>query len=330
MNSLAEADCQSTNRFMKNSFLSCSRGQSAAQGLLLSLALLAAGSTGAQNYVQNPEFNQPLGPTNWTVKYVGCTSNSDLWIQGRTMMANRDQVPGTWDGTQYFDWYYPTGPCGYGGHFRAYHSGFAHAYFDQVVSGLTPGASYLVTAWMAQYNSGWLTDVQVYLAALGGANMTDENDTPFAQNYTYGNSAEQYGGWQSYAVTSTASTSGQIDVQLHYYKCAWTSVNTPGNIWLNLDGFYDHVSVMPLISTNYPPRILSKTFSNQTASLTWSTTMNDTYDIQVSTNVADPTAWSSFVTNLFATGTNLTYTGAVAANPGMPQFFRVVSYDWVP
>jgi hypothetical protein len=304
---------------MKNLPLLSSRGQRAARALVLGLALLSAGSAGAQNFVKNPNWAQPLGPDNWTVQYVGASSAADFWIHGRTTLAHRDKVYGTWDGTSNFDPFFPTGPCYFGGHFRPYTGGFCHAYFDQVVAGLSPGSNYVVSAWMAQFQSDYLSKAQVYLATLGGLSGTVSNGTAVANGSVYDND-----GWAKYAVTSTASASGQIEVQLHYNKIAYTS----GNVWLNMDGFYDHISLMPLVPTPLPaPRILSLTLSNQTAAFKWSTTMNNTYDIQVSSNLA---SWAPFKTNLFATGTNLTYTGALTGAPGVPQFFRIVSYSWVP
>jgi hypothetical protein len=306
-------------KFMKNASLFCAAGQRAAQGLLLALVWLAVASAGAQNFVRNPDWAQPLGPDNWTVKFVGASSAADFWIQGRTTLAHRDKVYGTWDGASNFDPFFPTGPCYFGGHFRPYTGGLCHAYFDQVVTGLTPGASYVVSAWMAQFQSDYLSKAQVYLSTLGGASGTVSNGTAYATGYVYNND-----GWAKYSVTSTASASGQIEVQLHYNKIGYTS----GNVWLNMDGFYDHISLMPQVATPLPaPRILSLTVSNQTAAFKWSTIMNNTYDIQVSANLA---SWSSFKTNLFATGTNLTYTGALTGAPGVPQFFRIASYSWVP
>ena len=63
---------------MKNASLSSFRCPRAAQGLLLTLALFTGGLAGAQNYVRNPNWAQPLGPTNWTVVYVNTANASVL------------------------------------------------------------------------------------------------------------------------------------------------------------------------------------------------------------------------------------------------------------
>jgi len=61
------------------------------------LALLTAGTARAQNFVKNSDFEQPLGPDNWTVVYVGCVPY-DFLAADRTTLARKDMVPATWNG----------------------------------------------------------------------------------------------------------------------------------------------------------------------------------------------------------------------------------------
>ena len=316
--------CRLKRRFMKNASVFSMRCQCAAQGLLLTLALLAAGSAGAQNYVRNPNWAQPLGPDNWTVAYVAPSTAADFWLHGRTLLAHRDASFGTWDGMNNFDSFYPSGPCYFGGHFRPYTGGYVEAYFDQVVTNLTPGVSYVASAWMVQFQSDYVSKSQVWLEARGSTVAT----TPYVLGYAYNNN-----GWAMYSATTPANAYGQIEVRLHFKKIGFTggTGSSAGVGWggyLNIDAFYDHISVMPAVPVTLPPpRILSLRHTNQTATVNWSTVMNNTYDIQVS---SDLVSWSPFQTNFFATGTNLAYTGTLSADPSLPQFFRIACYNWVP
>jgi hypothetical protein len=293
---------------MKNVSLFSARRSLATPGWLLSLALFTGGWAGAQNFVRNPDFNSPLGPDNWTIVYPNNSQESDFFIHGRTTLAHHEKVYGAaWEGNFF------------GGHFRPYTDAPMEAYFTQIVSGLQPGSNYVVSAWMAQFDSAFITKVYAWLEALGGTNGLVSTVTPYVTGYTLNND-----GWARYSVTNTASPSGQIEVRLHFWK--WTFTNKQK--WISIDAFYDQVSVMPLIQTPLPaPQILSLTVTNQTAAFNWSTIMNNTYDIQVSSNLV---SWAPFRTNLCAMGTSLTCTGNLLAAPGVPQFFRVVSYNYVP
>jgi hypothetical protein len=295
---------------MKNASPLSSRWSLAARGWLLSLALLTAGWADAQNFVRNPDFNWPLGPDNWTIVYPD-SSEAEFYIHDRTTFAHRDKVYGTWDGN-YF-----------GLHFRPYTCGLMEAYATQVVSNLTQGASYVVSAWMVQFRSEYVTKLQVWLEAVGGPNGAISKVTPYVTGYAYNNN-----GWARYSVTNTAGPGGRIEVRLHCKVVSGTVNSGTTPKWLSEDAFYDQVSVMPLRPTPLAaPTILSLTVTNRTAALKWTTVMNNTYDIEVSSDLA---TWSKFKTNLLATGTSLTYSGALTADPAIPLFFRIVPYDYVP
>ena len=94
---------------------------------LLGLLLLTWASASAQNFLKNPDFEQPLGPDNWTVVYTGVPTSdggvnaptncgpNDFMVAGRTTIAHKDLVPGTWDGEPYY-W------SKFGGHFAPNHT----------------------------------------------------------------------------------------------------------------------------------------------------------------------------------------------------------------
>jgi len=211
---------------MKNTFLSSSRYQLAARGWLFGLALLTGVVASAQtNYVRNPDFEQPLGPDNWQIVYVGTSSESDFWMHGRTTLAHRDKVFGTWDGN-YF-----------GLHFRPYTDAPVEAYATQVVSNLTAGATYTVSAWMTQFQCDQVTKQDVYMEAIGATSAS----TDMIRSYIHCVN-EDTNGWVNASVNVPATANGTIEVRLHYSKPAFTASRK----WLSaLDGFYDEVSVTP-------------------------------------------------------------------------------------
>jgi hypothetical protein len=296
-------------RFMIITPLSSSLRLLAAPGWLLGLALLTGTWAGAQNFVRNPDFNAPLGPDNWTIVYVSPSSEADFYIHDRSTLAHRDRVFGTWDGN-YF-----------GLHFRPYTCGLMEAYATQTITNLAPGGTYVASAWMTQFSDKYIPKMNAWLEAAGAlgtqasATVTDYAFWP-------------HDGWKKFSVTNRATGAGQMEVRLRFKVVSGTSNGGTTPKWLSEDAFYDHVSLMPLVETPLPqPQILSCVSTCQTAVLKWTTIMNNTYDIEAS---ADLASWSKFKTNLVATGTNLSYTGAVTANPALPQFFRIVSHNYVP
>jgi hypothetical protein len=66
--------------------------------------------------------------------------------------------------------------------------------------------------------------------------------------------------------------------------------------------------------------------------LKWTTIMNNTYNVEVCSDLMseDYAKWRNFKTNMMATGTNLTASGAVNPDPAIPQFYRIKSFNWVP
>ena len=275
------------------------------------VALAAAGACQGQNYVVNPDFEQPLGTNNWTVVYV-YGGPSDFSIHDRTTIAHKDKIPGTWDG-------HPNFLDVYGAEFQPYHDGKMHAYFKQTVQGLLRGSNYVVSCWMTQFDSLYTNKVQVYMEALGGPAGTTSRATPNVYKACNNNPSA----WTMYSVTNTASNSGQIEVRLHFNKDKWTSLQ-----WHYIRAYYDHVSVMLPGQTPPPFRMVSLTVTNPTAiTLKWDTVMNNTYDLEASATLG---SWSKFQSDLLATGTSLTFRTNWAAAPGVPQFFRALSRNYVP
>jgi len=219
---------------MTNTFLSSARYQLVARGWLFGLVLLTAVLASAQtNYVSNPDFDQPLRPDNWQIVYVGASSESDFWIHGRSTLAHRDKVFGTWDGN-YF-----------GLHFKPYTDAPLEAYATQIVSNLTASANYVVTAWMALHYQSGFGKVNMTVEAQGDGALAVSDpcggwiraDTVNPVTGTYDTN-----GWAAYSVTVPASANGTIEVRLHYQKPGYTA----NRKWLSaIDGFFDEVSVTP-------------------------------------------------------------------------------------
>jgi hypothetical protein len=332
---------------MKNKLPSFSHYRTHARALLLGIGLLVAGLASAQNFVKNPDFEDPLGPDNWTVGYAavfGGGSNQptncgpfDFLFAGRSTMAHKDMVPGTWDGedrtgTNYWS--------KFGGIFAPNHTWMMHGYFKQIVKGLTPGAYYDVSAWMAFFsgNDAYLAKCNIYLEAIG---LLGSKTTPYpAANVT--NVNNNPAGWWRYAVTNRATSAGEIEVRLHFNKFGTTSTWE----YRNFNALYDHVAVVPTGQSEYLPayKILSCTRSNLDLTLTWQSVMNNRYRIQYTRDLFNPASWS-FVqwspkldTNLYASGTNYTFTTNLAClfsyDPSVdltkPLFFRIYSRGYQP
>jgi len=215
-----------------------------------------------------------------------------------------------------------------------------HAYFKQTVTGLTAGAAYTVSAWMAQFenNDNYLTKCKVYLEAVGGPNGLVSKVTPNVVTNCYTTASA----WTYYAVTNTATPGGQIEVRLHFSKYATVSSWE----WRNFNAFYDHVSVIRTGTSPTQPayRVLSLARNNQDFALTWETVMNNKYRIQYSPSLDSPMTWS-FVTwspyvdpKLYATGSSFTFRTNLASlfsydptfDPNVPRYFRIWSENYAP
>jgi hypothetical protein len=335
---------------MKNKSLMCSNCRTAARSLLLGIGLLAAVAASAQNYVTNPDFEDPLGPDNWTIVYTAVLNGGangstncgplDFLVAGRTTMAHRDVHFGSWDG-------FPTTWSKFGGHFAPNHTWMMHAYFDQVVKGLKPGSNYTVSAWMTLYsdNDNDLTKCYLFLETLGGPGRNVPHTNPtYPVNVLRTPMDGTLDNWRQYSITTPASTNGEIEVQLHFNKIGGGSATTWP--WRHQHGFFDHVSVVEAGQTDFqtPYNIVSCIRTNLDFTLTWQTVMNNSYRIQCSKNPSDPASWSYVAwspyldTNLYAPGATLTFKTNLANlfsydpsfNLGAPMFFRIHAQNYQP
>jgi hypothetical protein len=193
-------------------------------GLALAVCLLACVSVHAQNLLQNPEFESPLGPTNWTVGHIR-GGLPDFEIHDRTTTATRG-------------WNYGE----FGVQFRPFHNKLAHAYFTQTVTNLTPGHLYTVSGYMSEdwwsdppngqaydpNQDGKRNQFLVYIEVIGGlGNLTpDSRHRRFATNATpaYTNAdCAIYAtkDWYQYSVKQSPDADGKIEVRLHLDKLSW-------------------------------------------------------------------------------------------------------------
>ncbi len=175
-----------------------------AGGFLLGLALLLCASVNAQNLLKNGNFSDPFPVSNptsgWAVVYVD-GGPGDFGVAGQTTEASAGGTIGIATGG------------GRGAQFRAATWNFAHAYFKQVVTNLTPGAVYTLN--IVKMKSAF--------------KYTDEGPPPLQQVYTSmisGSSSNAVHGYSTntgpYSLSITCSASGQIELQLHMSKRAMT------------------------------------------------------------------------------------------------------------
>lgn len=182
---------------MKNTFLSKSHYQIAGQGLLLGLLLVIGVPASAQNLLKNGDFQQPLGPANWTVTYLH-GDDEDFEIKDRTGISSRYESAANTDK---------------GGHLRPSTDKLAHASFTQTVTNLAAGHSYTISGWMrwvgpSEFGNSSNT-FRVYFDAIGGQGTVR---TPHLDDTT------QSG---LFSLTNTPDANGKIEVRLHLDKFGW-------------------------------------------------------------------------------------------------------------
>ncbi len=186
--------------------------------LLSAFCLLNVGR--AQNLLQNPGFENPIDPegssgtTNWTIVYQYGNAE-DFSVAGRSTAASSGAG------------------SSFGGHIRARHGWFAHAYLKQVVTGLTEGATYTLTCGRME----------------SGFKYTDEGDPPslsvFASAIS-GSSSNAVHGYSTnsgpHSLSITCSASQQIEVQLHVSKKFMTE-GIEDVKYLKCSGWFDNISL---------------------------------------------------------------------------------------
>ena len=184
--------------------------------LFLILALLFGASAGAQELLKNGNFESPFPGTdptnNWTLVYVD-GGPGDFAIAGQSTEAS-------------------TSGGGRGAHIRPNNFNFAHAYFRQVVTNVTEGATYQLTCKKMQAGFQNYVDagkLQVYMVAISGSTT----------NVVYGN-ADVVG---PYSLTITAETSRKIEVQLHLWKSVMSNESSEDMKHAKCSGWFDDFSL---------------------------------------------------------------------------------------
>lgn len=211
-------------------------------GLVFSLALLLCASADAQNLLKNGDFEQPLGPTNWTVRYL--IGGPDDWeIKDRSRGGSRRAA-----------WY--------GGYLRVISQKLAHAYFTQTVTNVSPGHVYDFVGHMKE---DWWKGVGdpkrdrylVYIELIGGqgvplascgtsrcsvlatndlTNSAGDPETNIDPPYTYPTDI-----WRPFYAQQTPDAEGKIEVRLHYNKVGYTIYD---KTWISAASF-DDLSLTP-------------------------------------------------------------------------------------
>jgi hypothetical protein len=221
-----------------------SRYQLAVRGLALGCGLCLCSSASAQNRLQNPEFESPLGTTNWTVGYLR-GGPPDFEIRDRTTAATLGWLTGD-----------------FGAQFRPFHNKLAHAYFTQTVTNLTPGHYYTVSGQMKEdwwsappegspydpVRDGKRNSFLVYIEAIGGqgspmadgrASLLATNPTPAYTNADVAVYATDT--WCEYRVRQTPDTNGRIEVRLHLDKLSWDLTY----YLAVMNAYFDRISLTP-------------------------------------------------------------------------------------
>ncbi len=215
-----------------------------ARGVVLALGLLFGDLLAAQNLLKNPEFEFPLGPTNWTLGHIR-GGPPDFEIKDRTTAASR--------GWAYGD---------FGAQFRPAHNKLAHAFFTQTVTNLIPGHLYTVSG---QMKEGWWNPPSgtntydpdrdgkrksflVYIEAIGGlgsatadgrASLLATNPSPVYTNADVAVYATDT--WCEYRVQQTPDTNRSIEVRLHLDKRSWDLT-----YYLDvMNAYFDIISLTP-------------------------------------------------------------------------------------
>jgi hypothetical protein len=207
---------------MTSTHSSTSGGPGAVRRLFLGLALIVCASVNGQNLLKNGSFESPIDPegapgtNNWTPAFV-YGGPADFAYVDRTTEANKPNDP-----------VYPGGY--FGAAIRPLHSWWCHAYHKQLVTGLTPGASYTLSGYM---HTGFdNAKLDVYIAMLGGPNLSVIVSNRATTTRT------------QYFMTNTASASGEIEVRLGLRKRDMTSsVEDPK--WVKCEGWWDVFALTP-------------------------------------------------------------------------------------
>jgi hypothetical protein len=228
---------------MKRSLL-LSAHKLAFRWILLCLPVFLCALAGAQNLLKNGDFEQRLGPTNWTVLHLlGGPDDFEIKnrIRGASMYAQGSA-------TKFF-----------GGCFRPLTVKLAHACLTQTVTNLTPGHVYQFVGnmqedWWKSPDDALRDKMLVYMEVIGGQgnplpdgrfsliatnNFTDSNgnpDTNIDAPYTYAT-----GIWRPFYTQQTPDANGKIEVRIHYNKVGFAIYD---KTWTSA-AYFDDISLTP-------------------------------------------------------------------------------------
>jgi hypothetical protein len=193
--------------------------------LVVVLVCLVLASVNAQNLLKNGSFENPIDPqgssgtTNWTVVYA-YGGPADFAYADRTTEACKPDDPT-----------YPGGS--WGAAFRANHAEYMHAYHKQVVTNLTPGASYTLSGYMHRFSD--LAQVRIYIETYGGADGTTLATITNATTTR-----------TKYFLTNSASASGQLEIRLGFQiKPEIADWNSEDPKFPRSAGYFDVFSLTP-------------------------------------------------------------------------------------
>jgi hypothetical protein len=217
-----------------------SRHKLVLQGLALGFTFLLCASAGAQNLLQNGDFEAPEHGvvTNWTVGYLH--GSPDDW-------EIKDHSRGAARRSSTF----------YGAYLRVLSQKLAHAYFTQTVSNLTAAQTYHFVGhmredWWKAPDDALRDKYLVYIELIGGqgtpipccgpgrfsviaTNDLTISDGSYDANidppYTYPTIV-----WRPFYAQQTPDFEGKIEVRLHYNKIAYTTYDKP---WISAAAFDD-------------------------------------------------------------------------------------------
>ena len=204
---------------MKNRLPFPFRYQRAAGGLLLGLSFLVCVSASAQELLKNGNFESPFpvsDPTaGWAVVFPGGADGgpADWAIAGQSTEAS-------------------AGGGGHGAHLRPNNWGTVHAYFRQVVTNLTEGASYTLNIQKMKAGFQYADDpakAKIYTCMISGSSSNAVHGYLLSSG--------------PFSLTITCDASRQIEVQLHNFKRWMSNENAEDMKHANCSAWFDDFSL---------------------------------------------------------------------------------------
>ncbi|MBI4580831.1 MAG: PEP-CTERM sorting domain-containing protein [Planctomycetes bacterium] len=173
--------------------------------LLVGAVALAMASQISANLLTNPGFEDPFG-TEWAFTRVSGTEAKWGYAQSSTRVHSGSSSLRMHFGTD---------------------AGLGTAYVEQVISGLTPGDPFDISAWI---NLDWrATKATAYIEVLGGG-------SPVQAPSQGGNTDDA---WQEWTLSQTADAGGNLTIRLYLDKYGTTTADK------DVIAYYDDVVVIP-------------------------------------------------------------------------------------